>query len=691
MIGKKINWCFLFIFYVVTGRNGLTQELNATQQKYIEDAVESMSWSSDEELDMTRLSEDLTYYLSHPVNINSASQEQLEALRFLNDFQIAVILDYREKNGDIYSINELLYLPGFRQQDAELLQAFVYFDRPAEQVRIEKGLISHSRHQVILRYQRVLERQKGFLGIPDSVLELNPGQSRYLGSPDKLYLRYKGSFGNFFSTGIIMEKDAGEEFFRGSNSRGFDYYSAFVSYSNEDGFIRNITLGDYLIRWGQGLLVWNSYSLGKSSYTSDIVRRKSDIKGNLSTDESHFLRGISMAFGKDRFKLYGFFSSRRIDASLSDTAAENFFTSIVETGYHNTPSDISKEKTVRLTSAGSRFQYNGSHLKTGLNGYYLTFDKSLQDSPDLYKRYSFSGKELAGISMDYKYLAGRTQFFGEAARSFGSWAFLNGLFFILRPGIQLVMVHRFYQKGYYSHYANAFGENSTVSNENGFYLGSECHFSNYGLRVYGDIFSFPWIKYNVDVLSEGYDFFLEIDRKIGRADIYFRYRREEKPRNYSSDEKLADVRDLLKQGYRLNGMYFAGDAFRFQSRVEISVSSFDKEKPDYGLMGSQEIVYSGAPFPLELSARIAWFNIPEYNARIYSYERDVLYAFSTYMHYGKGWRFMGMARWDAARFLTFWFRVSQSYYPGKTETGSGLNTISKNHKTDVRLQTIFRF
>lgn len=668
------------------------QELNITQQRYLEEVVETISENSESTTDLTSLFVDLSYYFTHPLNINSTTSDQLSELHLLNDYQIAIIIEYRKRNGNINSINELLYLPGFRQQDIEFLENFLIFEDPKIKAKIDKDLIRNSRHQVVFKYQRVLERQKGFKSLPDSVLNKLPDKSRYLGSPDKLYFRYKGSFGKFIKTGILMEKDAGEEFFRGSNSYGFDFYSAHISYNSKHGLIKNITLGDYHISWGQGLLVWSGYSFGKSAYTSNIVRRRSATKGNLSADENRFLRGASITLGTGKFNFTAFCSYKAIDANPADSiSGKNYFAGFVKTGCHATPLDLIKEKSVKQTTIGSGFQYNGNRLKLGLNSYYLLFDKILMSSNALYKKHSFSGNELSGISLDYRYLAGKTQVFGETAYSNSSIATINGLLFILRPEIMIGVIHRYYQPGYFSYYANAFSENSSVNNENGFYLGGEFQFADFRLKMFGDIFSFPWLKYRVNSPSEGYDYFFELGRGIKKSDLYFRYKRQEKPENYFDNNKIFDIRVLLKENFRLNGIYYAGKNFRFQNRLEITRVTFHDAKSDYGLLGFQDIIYYQKQVALEYSLRIAYFNASEYNARIYAYERDVLYAYTSQMHYGKGWRFVAMIKWKAAKFLTVWLRASQTYFPGNMEVGSGLNTISGNHKTEIKLQAIAKF
>jgi hypothetical protein len=92
-----------------------------------------------------------------------------------------------------------------------------------------------------------------------------------------------------------------------------------------------------------------------------------------------------------------------------------------------------------------------------------------------------------------------------------------------------------------------------------------------------------------------------------------------------------------------------------------------------------------------VSGRYAIFDAEGSNNRQYVYEKDVLYAFSSQMHYGEGWRCMVMMKYEVSGFLTFWIKVSQYIYPGENEIGSGLNMINSNHKTEVKIQAITRF
>ena len=52
------------------------------------------------------------------------------------------------------------------------------------------------------------------------------------------------------------EKDAGEEFFQGSQKNGFDFYSAHL-FVQGFGTIKQLAIGDFQAQFGQGLTFWS--------------------------------------------------------------------------------------------------------------------------------------------------------------------------------------------------------------------------------------------------------------------------------------------------------------------------------------------------------------------------------------------------------------------------------------------------
>ena len=115
---------------------------------------------------------------------------------------------------------------------------------------------------LFLRYERVVQARRGY-SAPDT---LSGGRlsSRYLGSPDKLLLRYRVSRAKDFSLGITAEKDAGEPLAwqPGQRRYGADFVSAhFVV--QERGRLKTLALGDYQLQFGQGLLLSSGLQVGK--------------------------------------------------------------------------------------------------------------------------------------------------------------------------------------------------------------------------------------------------------------------------------------------------------------------------------------------------------------------------------------------------------------------------------------------
>jgi hypothetical protein len=686
-ISNKYVWSVFFLFFLAVA---YAQEPIQEQQIYIDQVIESLSEESEQSEDIPSVFDDLFGYLQKPLNLNTATAEELTELHALSPFQIAALIDYRKTHGDLLSIYELLYIPGYRQLEIDLIKPFVVCTQSAEQSSGLRSLSPSIDHQILFRYQRVLERQEGYSPHTDTARQENPDATHYLGNPDKLYFRYKTNMGKKLYAGILMEKDAGEEFFRGSNSKGFDLYSGYISYKNSKGLIRQLILGDYHVRLGQGLLAWSSNSFGKTSSIFDLYRNNESLRVNTSAEENRIFRGLALISGVKEFSVTIFFSCNNIDASVkSDTLSQvELVTGIISTGYHVTPNDLKKENRLRHITTGVSFSYSGNRLKLNLNGLVDSFDKYLATRDKMYEQQNFSGNTLFGISTGYQYLGKRTRIFGEVAYSGRAFAVLNGMLIYIKPELNLGILYRHYDMDYCSFWADAFRENSQVSNENGFYMGVEGEFSGNRFLLYCDVFSFPWLRYRVNTPSDGYDLFGEWGKAFGKIQIYFRYKHEKKPLNHCVEDHVYNVLSLVKEQYRVSSIVPLGDAIALQNRFEISRGGFREDTIHMGFFISQDLILRSLHLPFDFSLRVAYFKSEDYNTRIYAYERDLLYAAGSQMYYGKGWRYMLLMKWQPAEKVSIWIKIGQTIYPGENTIGSGLSEIQKNHRTEVKAQMI---
>jgi len=131
----------------------------------IESIIESIAESAeDNEFDFITLSEDLTYFYQNPINLNTASKEQLEQLPLLNEIQINNLLEHIDNNGKLMSIYELQAIDGF---DLDVISNVIPFVKVSKDIDTPdlrfKQMLKTGKHEILIRYQQVLEDQKGFL------------------------------------------------------------------------------------------------------------------------------------------------------------------------------------------------------------------------------------------------------------------------------------------------------------------------------------------------------------------------------------------------------------------------------------------------------------------------------------------------------------------------------------------------
>ena len=96
---------------------------------------------------------------------------------------------------------------------------------------------------------------------------------------------------------------------------------------------------------------------------------------------------------------------------------------------------------------------------------------------------------------------------------------------------------------------------------------------------------------------------------------------------------------------------------------------------------------------LQLSGRIAFSNIENFNNRIYSFEQVPLYDYPLFTHGYSGLRYYLLTRYTIKKEIDIWFRyaINQLDIPldhlmDNFATGSGLDEINSNIKQTFTLQ-----
>ena len=692
MIFKIINikYISIILFFLFLSINSFAQKVPS-----LEDLIEDIAGSTDGEVDYTSLYEELNIFLNNPLNLNTASREDLEKLHVLNDFQIKSLLDYIKKTGGMLSIYELQLVFGFTMKEVFQILPFVTISETITDDSFKfKNALKYGNHQVFLRGQEVLEEQVGFSSISDSVLLEKPN-SRYLGSSYKLYTKYKFNYKNKIYWGFTAEKDPGEEFFSGNNKNGFDYYSAHFQINNI-GVIKTLTLGDFQAKFGQGLVLWSDMGLGKTPYVLNIRKKAQGLKKYSSTNENVFMRGAGTTVSIKNFDVSTFYSNKKIDANIQDSIDNDIasVSSFQNTGYHSIPSEIADKDAISEQMIGGNISYNHSRFKVGVTGVNYKYSSDLLKDTTPVNQFKFQGNENSNISFDYQFRFMDFSFFGEEAISTnGGKAFLNGMLVSLAPQISLSAMHRYYDKKYQANYANAFSEASGNNNESGLYFGLELHpIKHWQITAYIDNYKFPWIKTGVDAPSNGYEWFVQTDYTPKRnLSMYLRLKNEDKLVNKNTNTGIDELisQKIFKIRYHIS--YRINEQLSLKNRIETSKFQEGSGKYDYGYLIYQDIFYDFANAPLLLNMRFAVFDTDSYDSRIYTYENDILYAFSIPAYYSKGTRIYFNIRYTIGKFMDIWLRYAQTYYSNKDVISSGLTQINGNTKSEIKLQLRIKF
>lgn len=666
-----------------------SQEKNEIIQQRIEYISEQLE---SEDIDLTDVLEVLTYRYDHPLNLNSATREDLQLLNLLSDVQINDLIVHREAFGKFISIYELQSLKFWDLATIQIVLPFVRVDDKLDQIHVGlKEAIQQGKFELFLRYQVTPEEKNAYADVSDSVLANS--NSYYYGNPDRYYTRFRYSYQTNMSIGITAEKDPGEEFFRGTQKNGFDFYSAHAYYKGGK-YVRSVALGDYQIQIGQGLNLWSGYAFGKTADATNVKKSANTLRPYTSVDETRFLRGAAVDLGVGDFSLTLFGSKKAVDgAIITDSLLEEFefISSINLTGFHRTNSEIARKGSLQETIGGANFRYSKRSLQLGIAATYQGYDKPYVKDTLSYNLYDFRGKSTTSLSADYSWVVKNFNFFGETgyATHSQSWANVHGVLFSLDSKVAMSMVYRNYQRAYHTFYNAGFAEASRTQNEKGLYTGITANFSRaFTVNAYVDIFKFPWMRYQVDAPSQGHEWMVQPTYKPTRElEIYFRFREQVRDKNSrDSDGTITPIENVTQRNYRLNLSYKVSEAIQIKSRVEYVTINRKSNTPEAGFVITQDIIYKPKTLPFDLAMRYALFHTDSYDSRIYTFENNALYVFSSPAYYYQGSRAYFMVRYSFLKRFDLWARYGVSIFSNLTSLGSGAEGINGNTKSDITVQ-----
>lgn len=672
------------------------------KNKIIEQRVEYLVDNAEEsDVDYTTIFEQLAYYFDKPLNLNRASLSDLESLSLLNDIQINNLLNHIDQNGKLMTLEELQSIDGFDLPTIRMLLPFVKVSTDVDSPQLTfNELLKNGTNQWFVRYQQVLEEKKGFSDVTDSALTASPN-SRYKGNEARIYTRYKYNYGTHLSFGFTAEKDPGEEFFKGSQKQGFDFYSGHFFLKNQ-GKIKQLAIGDYQAQYGQGVTFWSGLAFGKSAAIMNVKRSAIGLKPYTSVNENLFLRGVGLAMKFDNIEATAFYSYNKIDANIdfSDSTLIDegitTITSFQQTGFHRTLNEIQDKDAITNQTMGGHLAYVTRRLNVGITGVHNKINADFNPNLDVYSQFRNKESELNNIGLDYNWIYRNFNFFGEFSQSIDAGrAFVSGALINLDSRLSFITMYRSFDRDFHPIASAAISENSTNENEKGLYFGIEATpIKRFIFSAYFDQFTFPWLKYQVNAPSNGYQYLTQLTYKPSKKlEMYIRVKERKKGENTDIDlTEGIDYTVYRKQtNYRYNISYQISPSFKLKSRVELVNSHLEETPTEVGYLIYQDVIYQPMKSPFSFSFRYGIFDTDSYNARIYAYENDVLYAFSIPAYYNRGARTYLTVRYKVKRGIDVWLRYGATFYDNLDVISSGLEEIQGNTKSEIKAQVRFKF
>lgn len=652
-----------------------TTETPVTQQRDWEQAVATLTTQEDGETTLWQDIFDILCELEdQPIDLNSATREDLERIPFLTSQQIEDLMAYLYQYGEMRSVGELAMIPSLDYSRRQLLPYFISLNP-----RREKGfprldsIARHLKHDLSLTAKVPFYHRHG-------------DDKGYLGYPYRHTLRYAAHYGEYVKAGLIGAQDAGEPFLSGRNAWGYDFYS-FYLVVRKLGRLKTLAVGRYKLKFGMGLAMNNDLGLGKMTTLSTLGRTTNTIRGYSSRTEANYLQGaaatVEVARGLD---LTAFFSYRKIDATLN--SGDSTIATILTTGYHRTASEMQRRRNACQTTAGGNMRYTAKGFRIGATALYTTYDKPLKPNTNQrYRQIYPRGDRFWNISTDYGYNAHTISISGETAMNDNHGvATLNTLSWQAASTLQLMALQRFFSYRYYALLGETFSEGGAVQNESGLYIGINWRANRrWVLTAYSDMAYFAWPKYQAAKASHAWDNLIQAVYTHRGWTVAARYR--VKARTKDNADKTALISQTTHRARIAIGYHDAAtrQAGEWSLRLQGDAALSDYKQKSRGWMLTGNATWRPVS-RIQIEGTAAWFHTDDYDSRLYTYERGMLYAFTFPAFYGKGFHATLLARADISRRLMVIAKLSATDYLDRDHISSGLQQIDHSSMTDIEVQ-----
>lgn len=638
--------------------------------------LEHLAAVLDEAPDETLLLQ-LQYRRKQPLNLNTASAEELKQFPFLSPLQIEQLLRYRDIAGGLVDVHELQAVPGWEPALIRSILPYIAVAAPETLDSWRQKLFSGSQ-LLQLRWGRSFPIGKEY-GATE------PGG--YGGDPNSLLLRYLYRHPQGLQYGLVTEKDAGEYIMR--KGRATPDFTSVHFFAKPKGVLKTLALGDFTVNMGQGLVNWQALAFGKGPEVLAIKRQGPVLRPYASAGELYFLRGAGFTVGKKHWEVTLFGAWQKTDAITGGgNGAERVITIFPASGLHRTASEYAARRSVRQQVAGGVLQYQKGSFQAAVNGLLYSYDLPVEKQAEPYNLYAPAGKRFGNASASYSYTYRNCHLFGESALDYKKrMALVQGALFSLHPSVDMSVLARHLPAGYTALSPAVFAETGTGTNEQGLYMGLQVRLpARIRVQAYTDVFRWPWLRFRLAAPGAGNDYLVQVLAQPSRqSEAYLLLRSENKPANIiMPGVTLPFVYSRRRQSVRLQWSTALSSRWQLRCRAEAVRSAAELQAFTQGFLFFSDLQYR-PPRWLSADFRLGWFDVPDAHVRIYTYEQDVLYSFSIPGFSGAGWRGYANLRIKAGSKLDVWLRLAS------TLRQKGNMVAPVEDRTDAKAQMVWQW
>jgi len=613
---------------------------------------------------------DLQY---RPLELNSASADQLAASGLFTSFQIHNLIKFRERFGSLYSIYELVGITGFRLSQIQEIAPYLSVNQMTRMPGA-KG----NRHMVMINLGQSVPKKSGYHSLPET-----GGTRAYSGSPLKTDIRIKSELGRSLSLGLTYEKDAGEPFINGIKPQ---FISGYLQYRG-DRHLKQVVLGNFKLHHGLGLVNGTGFIHSPESL---MVNRQSmsRLRAYSSKSETGYERGVGCVLDLKIIDLLIWASYLQMDLSLRSLPENpeniNWVKYFRTSGLHRTMGEQAGQNLAYRIHSGVQALYKAKNMDvglmlgleaTGLTGRGTDSLRSISNS-----------KPGNSFSLHGNWRKDHLHIFGElAVDRWKSAAIFLGATCHFSDFVQgRIFLHQ-YGVNYRGLKPSAYSSGSSIENEQGFAL---CLHVEPGRLITadftGELFNYPGPRYTCLVPSMGYRYSIVL-KNTRTANLSWKFLWLKKSWQTTPGDGKIGVRSIQNSEVdRIDLQIGSHQRITWQSRFILSLYS-QGSTPVPGYAAVQQIKLPASKV-LKCVVQFVLFHVEDWENRIYLYEPGFYYGFSFPSYYGSGQKSTVVLTFKPLIKLTIAGKIALTSYHDRKSIGSGNDLIQGNQKWEIGMQ-----